>query len=121
MSKAFFRRHLFQNSSFWTYQEHNSKFECCSEKYELPDGLFCHFLQKHSTELAVLKGFCTAAILLDCPDSFLHDQDFDKDNIFVMMAPSWIFPKQITCAWHPKNETTNLPIKQFKVLQKESL
>ena len=29
-----------------------------SKIWELPDGLFCHFLQKCSTNLAVLKEFC---------------------------------------------------------------
>ena len=34
-----------------------------SKIWELPDGLFCHFLQKRSTSLDVLKGFCKKAKL----------------------------------------------------------
>ena len=47
------------------YYFHKSRVYSCvfvwvlfSKIWELPDGLFCHFLQKRSTNLAVLKGYC---------------------------------------------------------------
>ena len=52
-----------------------------SKVWELPDRLFWHFLQKHSTSLALLKkkfgcfwnfGSDHTAILLSCPERILH-------------------------------------------------
>ena len=53
-----------------------------SKVWELPEGLFWHFLQKYSTSLAALKkefgrfydyGSDNAAILLSCPETILYD------------------------------------------------
>ena len=43
---------------FWWWRPRFHVLVLFSKIWELPDGLFCHFLQKRSTNLAVLKGFC---------------------------------------------------------------
>ena len=59
-----------------------------SKIWELPDGLFCHFLQKCSTNLAVFwkKQIHTATILLSYPDSFL------SFYVIVGHSKKWILP-----------------------------
>ena len=88
--------------------------------WELLDWLFCHFFQKHSTNLAVLKGFCKKAKLTlllfywvaltqfsmtYCPNIytvpnnssdlyFLFDMEIGQAN-----TPSWQFTCQLTFSW----------------------
>ena len=97
-----------------------------SKIWELPNGLFCHFLQKRPTNLAVLKWFCKKPNSQHCyftelpwfiftwvePIPYSHSQIFLKSDsdwsknlwgdFFNSLKLKWCFTKFLTplCKWY---------------------